>query len=282
MTCHQCVEHHVLGTPEPQFTSVQAVAPKPPQQPRINRVGLGLDTLNLAECLDAERMHHRPRHIRRRQRRLQLPLVAATALEHHDVARWIESSHQGRDRRGLIRMPLDFGRILACHVEPALADIDPNDPLAVHTDLHHVSRVRTEHSIVYGPPAPSTVRVPDRRDAGGPPDLHGRKDLPGPRGPAGTAFFRRRRQHTTRDRSTLRIRNDPGSAAHRSQALTLRCARETDPAAPAGARSSPRCRRRGCGRSPPRSARAQPPCRRRWRGGASPRRGRWRHGRSRK
>src|SRR6266516_853227 len=59
-----------------------------------------------------------------------------------------------------------------------------------HAALHHVSRVRTAHAIVSGRRAPSTVRVPDRRDAGGPPDQHGRKDLPGPRGPAGGCLLR--------------------------------------------------------------------------------------------
>ena len=52
MARHQRIEHHVLAAPEPQFAAIQMVAAKRPQQPRIDRIGLGLDALNLAERLD--------------------------------------------------------------------------------------------------------------------------------------------------------------------------------------------------------------------------------------
>ena len=52
MTRHQRIEHHVRGTSEPQFAGVQPVTPKALQQPRIDRISLSLDALNLAECLD--------------------------------------------------------------------------------------------------------------------------------------------------------------------------------------------------------------------------------------
>src|SRR5204862_499292 len=41
-----------LPAPEPQCAAIQMVAAKRPQQPRIDRIGLGLDALNLAERLD--------------------------------------------------------------------------------------------------------------------------------------------------------------------------------------------------------------------------------------
>src|SRR5436189_1276300 len=170
-------------------------------------------------------MHHRPWYICRRQRRFQLSFVAAAALEHDDVARRIQSSHQSRDCRGFIHVPLDLRRVLTCHIEPPLADIDPNHSLAVHADLHHVSRVRTAHAIVSGRRAPSTVRVPDRRDAGGPPDQHGRKDLPGPRGPAGGCLLTK--TAPTYNPGSPRSRTIPGLQRITSLRSVLRCARDT-------------------------------------------------------
>src|SRR5947199_2164077 len=113
----------------------------------------------------------------------------------------------------------------ACHIEPPLADIDPNHSLAVHADLHHVSRVRTAHAIVSGRRAPSTVRVPDRRDAGGPPDQHGRKDLPGPRGPAGGCFLRQ--TAPTYNPGPPQTVTVPGLQRITSLRFVLRCARDT-------------------------------------------------------
>ena len=59
---------------------------------------LALMPCDLAERLDARRLHDCPRNTCRRQRRLQWPFVAAAALEHHQVARRIEACHQNRDR----------------------------------------------------------------------------------------------------------------------------------------------------------------------------------------
>ena len=150
MARNQRIQHHIFSSPKAQFSGIETIAPKIAQQPCIDGIGLGLDTLNLAKCLHSRRMHDCPRNAGCAQRGFKVALVTTATLEHDEVATGIECGNQYRYIHGLIPVPPDARRTLARHIDPTLADIDTNHSLALHADLHHVSRVRTEHSIVCG------------------------------------------------------------------------------------------------------------------------------------
>ena len=223
MARNQRIQHHIFSSPKAQFSGIETIAPKIAQQPCIDGIGLGLDTLNLAKCLHSRRMHDCPRNAGCAQRGFKVALVTTATLEHDEVATGIECGNQYRYIHGLIPVPPDARRTLARHIDPTLADIDTNHSLALHADLHHVSRVRTEHSIVCGcspiyrscsgPQKPAGLQistvVETLRDLEVPPAL------PSVEG---------RDQHTIRDRERHGVCAVPGSAAHH---FVLRCARDT-------------------------------------------------------
>src|SRR6266700_5888626 len=145
-------------------------------------------------------MHHCPSHARRRKLPLEQTLIAAAALKHHNVALRIETPHKPRNLDRIVAVSLTSPCALAGDIQHSLADIDADhfQTLAVHPDLHHVDRVRTEHRIAHGRKSPFYRSCSGPAEAGGPPDQHGRKDPPGSRGPAGASLSRRRRQRAIR------------------------------------------------------------------------------------
>src|SRR6266702_3164255 len=145
-------------------------------------------------------MHHCPSHARRRKLPRAQTLIAAAALKHHNVALRIETPHKPRNLDRIVAVSLTSPCALAGDIQHSLADIDADhfQTLAVHPDLHHVDRVRTEHRIAHGRKSPFYRSCSGPAEAGGPPDQHGRKDPPGSRGPAGASLSRRRRQRAIR------------------------------------------------------------------------------------
>src|SRR6185437_1147950 len=116
----------VPQSPQTQFATVKLIAAKIPQQPAIDRIGLGLDALGNPERLHPFRMHYSPSHARFRQLLLEQTLITATTLKHHDVMLWIETPYKSSNLNHVISTSLACSDTLAGDIQHALADIDTN------------------------------------------------------------------------------------------------------------------------------------------------------------
>lgn len=134
---HQTSQRHVFPVPRPQLAGLEPVAAIVTQQPRVDPIGFCLDPLRLAEGFHALRVNDGPRDGPVRQCCFQVSLPAASALEHHDIPGRVKMLDQRGNAGRVVVVPLHTVTTFDRCIEIRFADVDTNNLLAVHTDLHH-------------------------------------------------------------------------------------------------------------------------------------------------